>query len=327
MSPDIASPNGLQGSAPGYVQLEGIHHITCITADAQANLKFYANLLGLRLVKKTVNFDAPEYYHLYYGDETGSPGSLLTFFEFPGAVRGRPGAGMIHRIEWRVGSEAALDFWAERLSAHGCELRRDGACARFCDFEGLEHELVVVRRLRKPLHADHPEIPEDFALQGFNGVRAYATAPASSVPLFRDALGFEPEDDGSVWMINGETNHASYVFDLAPEAAGIQGAGSVHHVAWATRDSEQEHWRTAIAEVGLHPTGVLDRTYFRSIYFREPNGVLFEIATLSPGFAVDEDQAHLGEKLKLPERHEAIRKRLEHSLSPLTNPREHSVSS
>src|SRR2546430_4417052 len=158
--------------------LEGLHHITAITGDAPANVDFYARTLGLRLVKKTVNFDAPDVYHLYFGDESGTPGSILTFFEFPGARRGRAGQGMVHRILWRVGSEEALDFWAERL-----QVQRDGESVRFADPEGLEHELVLARVPDAPLVARAPDIPAELALQGFHGVRAYTAAAGRRAPL------------------------------------------------------------------------------------------------------------------------------------------------
>src|SRR3954463_7279479 len=166
--------------------LEGVHHVTAITADAPGNLDFYTRTLGLRIVKKTVNFDAPDVYHLYYGDERGTPGSLLTFFEFPGAPRGRAGDGMIHRIAWRVRSQEALDFWAERL----------GGGPVFSDPEGLEHELVVFDGPDAPLTAAADDIPPEVAIQGFHAVPAFASEPARSAPLL-DALGFAPPEAGN----------------------------------------------------------------------------------------------------------------------------------
>src|SRR5688500_14833171 len=153
---------------------EGLHHVTAITGDAPGNVDFYARLLGLRMVKKTVNFDAPDVYHLYYGDEAGTPGSIMTFFEFPGARRGRAGAGQVHRVLWRVGSEAALDFWAERLRGSGVETQRASGSLRFADPEGLESELLVVDAGDEPLAATAEGIPAEHAIQGFHGVRAYA---------------------------------------------------------------------------------------------------------------------------------------------------------
>jgi glyoxalase family protein len=306
------------------MRLEGIHHITAITGDAPRNVDFYARLLGLRLVKKTVNFDAPEVYHLYYGDEHGAPGSILTFFEFPGARAGRAGAGQVHRIVWRVGSPDALEFWAQRLDAEGVRTERDADALRFADPEGLAHELAVVATGEPPLTAAAPDIPTEHAVQGFQGARAYARDPAASAGLLSDALAFEPADadagaEGG-WRVAGEGRSATWDYDEPPGPA-VEGAGSVHHIAWASRDEDHEAWREHAQQAGAHVTPVIDRQYFRSIYFREPSGVLFEVATLSPGFAADEDSEHLGEALRLPPQHEHLREHLERSLTPLVNPR------
>jgi glyoxalase family protein len=301
------------------MKLEGIHHITAITGEAQRNVDFYADLLGLRLVKKTVNQDQPNVYHLFYADEHGSPGADLTFFEFRGAPRGRAGAGMVHRIVWRVGSEEALGFWADRLADAGTETRREDGSLRFADFEGLEHELTVVETSDAPLIAEHPEVPSEFALQGFEAARAYAHDADRSRELLADALGFEPTGDG--WEARGERRGGRYVYDTAPDERGIQGAGTVHHIAWASEMDDHERWRERAIEAGARPTPVIDRFWFRSIYFREPSGVLFEIATLGPGFAVDEDPEHLGESLILPPFLEDRREEIEQQLVPVTNPR------
>src|SRR5215213_6706514 len=178
------------------MQLEGVHHITAITGEAQKNVDFYAGILGLRLVKKTVNQDDPTVYHLFFADEKGDAGSDLTFFEYPGAPAGRAGDGMIHTIGWRVASAEALDFWAERLSGHGTETDRGDDILRFADPEGLGHELRVSKVADEPLIAEHPEVPAAMALQGFDGARAYSSNPEASKTLFEDALGFEPRDDG-----------------------------------------------------------------------------------------------------------------------------------
>ena len=302
------------------MQLEGIHHITAITGDAPANVEFYVGVLGLRLVKKTVNQDDPTVYHLFYADEQGSPGADLTFFEYPGAARGRPGAGMVHRIVWRVGSPAALDFWEERLTGRGVEAVRTGAGLLFSDPEGLDHELVVEDVPDAPLIADAPDIPREHALQGFAGVRAYAHDPERSAALLRDTLGFTGGEDGA-WEVRGSERGGTYVYDAPPETAPRQGAGSVHHIAFATRLDEQQSWRERVARSGARPTEVIDRFYFRSVYFREPSGVLFELATMGPGFDADEDAAHLGERLSLPPRFEPLREQLERALTPLPDPR------
>ena len=300
------------------VKLEGIHHITAITADAQRNVDFYAGVLGLRLVKKTVNQDNPTVYHLFFADEKGSAGSDLTFFEFPGVSPGRAGAGDVHRIVWRVGSWEALDFWGERLSAHGIESERAGASLRFSDPEGLDHELAVVEVADEPLSALHPEVPVALALQGFHAVCAYAAAPDAAGRLL-EALEFEPVSGG--WEARGEARGGLYLYDEPPAERSLQGAGSVHHVAWASTIDEHEAWREKAISAGAQPTPVIDRFYFRSIYFREPNGVLFEIATLGPGFTVDEPLEHLGEKLSLPPDYEHLRAEVEPQLRPVANPR------
>jgi glyoxalase family protein len=302
------------------MKLEGIHHITAITADAQRNVDFYARVLGLRLVKKTVNQDQPSVYHLFYADEKGSPGSDLTFFEFPDVPVGRAGAGMIHRILWRVASDDSLDFWAERLGAEGYESQREGERLRFRDFEGLEHELVVLDNPDEPLIADHPEVPHEVALQGFHAARAYTDDPERSRGLFEGALEFAPTGDG--WEARGSGRGSFYAFDPSPEAPGLQGAGTVHHIAWASEMDDHERWRERVIEGGARPTPIIDRFWFRSIYFREPSGVLFEIATLGPGFAVDEDPGHLGETLVLPPFLEDQREQIEAVLTPITNPRQ-----
>ncbi len=284
------------------MRLDGIHHVTCITGDAPRNVDYYTGTPGLRLVKKSVNQDDPTVYHLFYADEDGTPGSDITFFEYPGAAPGRAGAGMIHTVVWRVASEEAVAFWRDRVGS-----------VPFTDPEGLQHDLVVAGVPDEPLIADHPDIPRAFALQGFEGVRAYAAEPGAN-RAFLDALGF----------VDGETRGTSRGGWIRYEPApgnGAPGAGTVHHVAWACGMDEQEAWRARVAEAGGRPTPVIDRFWFRSIYFREPNGVLFEIATLGPGFSTDEDPAHLGEKLILPPAFEHLRPQVEPILTPLPSPR------
>jgi glyoxalase family protein len=302
------------------VRLEGIHHITAITGDAQRSVDFYAGTLGLRLVKKTVNFDAPDVYHLYFGAESGAPGSILTFFEFPGATPGRAGAGMVHRILWRGGGPDALDFWAWRLGDRGVETWREPHGLVLRDPEGLEHELVVPAVADAPLTAEAGDIPPEHRLQGFEGARAFAADPGASGSLLREVLGFAG-GAGGAWRVQGEERSNRWSYDPPPPAVPRQSAGSVHHIAWASRDPDHQAWRERLSAAGAPVTAVIDRTYFRSVYFREPSGVLFEIATLGPGFARDEDPAHLGEALRLPARHEHLRSRLERTLTPLLDPR------
>src|SRR3954468_17658608 len=301
------------------MKLEGIHHITAITADAQSNVDFYAGVMGLRLVKKTVNQDNPTVYHLFFADEKGSAGSDLTFFEFPGVPPGRAGAGDVHRIVWRVASHASLDFWEGRLGANGISSERGGGGLRFADPEGLAHELAVVEVSDEALIADHPEVPAKLALRGFHAVCAYSSAPEGSRTLL-ESLEFEPVDEHS-WEARGSSRGGLYVYEDPPEERSRQGAGSVHHVAWASTIDEHDEWRRrAIAGVPERPP-VIDLFYFRSIYFREPSGVLFEIATLGPGFTVDEPLEHLGEKLSLPPDFEHLRDEVEPNLRPVENPR------
>ena len=297
------------------MKLEGIHHITCITADAPGNVDFYVRVLGLRLVKKTVNQDDPTVYHLFYADELGSPGADLTFFEYPGIARGRAGAGMVHRIVHRVASEHALDFWADRLGRAGIAVERETGALRFEDPEGLGFELAVVETDEPPLIADHPDVPHELALQGFDGVRAYTHDPERSRSLLTEYLGFEPAGDGR-WRAAGNERSSRYEYDPTAEL-GAGGAGTVHHVAWASQMDDHEAWRRRAAEAGARPTPIIDRFWFRSIYFREPSGVLFEIATVGPGFATDEPVEHLGESLVLPPAFEHLRDRVEQTLTPL----------
>jgi glyoxalase family protein len=301
------------------MQLEGIHHVTCITGDAPGNVDFYVRVLGLRLVKRTVNQDDPTVYHLFYADEAGSPGSDITFFEYPGARRGRAGDGMVHTITFRVASEEALDFWEARLAGEGRTTARHPGRLRLEDPEGLRLELAAVTTADAPLVAEHPAIPAEHALLGLDSVRAFAARPEASRPLLEQTLGFAPDGDGE-WEVRGELRGGRYGLD-APVGAGVPGAGTVHHVAWAMRTEDDRAWLDAVRAAGRQPSGIIDRFWFRSIYFREPSGVLFELATLGPGFAVDEEPEHLGEALVLPPAFEHLRARVEDILTPLPDVR------
>ena len=302
------------------MRLEGLHHITAITADAPRNVDFYARLLGLRMVKKTVNFDAPDVYHLYYGDEVGTPGSIMTFFEFPGARRGRAGAGQVHRVLWRVADEAALDFWSARLAEEGVAAQRAEGSLRFADPEGLESELVVADVADPPLAAAAAGVPAEHAIQGFHGVRAYAASVDGTEPLL-EALGME-RTSASEWTAAGASCRGVLGWDAPPEGPGVEGAGSVHHVAFsAADDDELTALRERIAAAGGRTTPIIDRQYFHSVYFRTPAGVLFELATRDIGFDADEPVERLGEGLMLPPQHERLRPQLERLLTPLENPR------
>lgn len=308
------------------MELEGIHHITAITADAQGNVDFYVGVLGLRLVKKSVNQDDTSVYHLFYADENGDPGSDITFFEYPGAPRGRAGAGMVHRIVWRLTGPEALGFWHDRLTQHGVDVTRTDESVVFDDPEGLTHELRVVETSDAPLVAEHPEIPSELALQGFHAVRAYTADPGRSQTLLEDTLGFVAVPHGpaqsAAYERRGEHRGGFYLYDPPPSERGLQGAGSVHHVAWASHPDEIEEWQRRVTAAGAHATPVIDRYYFRSVYFREPSGVLFELATIGPGFAVDEPPDQLGQKLSLTPQYEHLREQIEPTLTPLRNPRD-----
>ncbi len=314
---------------------EGLHHITAITADAPRNVEFYARTLGLRLVKKTVNFDQPDVYHLYYGDEVGAAGSILTFFELPGAQPGRHGDGMVHTIEWRVGSTESLAFWSDRLAAAGVEVSTpDGGGdapprrLAFADPEGLRHELVAVAVPDAPLVAHADDVPPKHALRGFEGVSAYAADQSRSTGLL-ERLGFVPGAAAGSWTARGEERHAHLLFEPSP-GRGVPGAGTIHHVAWSLADdAELEHFRALAVEGGAQPTPIIDRQYFHSVYFRMPGhtpqagpGVLFELASRDIGFDVDEPRESLGSALKLPAQYESQRERIERVLTPIVNPRQ-----
>jgi glyoxalase family protein len=296
--------------------LEGVHHITAITADAPRNVDFYRRVLGLRLVKKTVNFDAPDVYHLYYGDEAGRPGSIMTFFEFPDAAPGKAGDGMVHRILWRVGSPDALELWARRLADEGVAVARgEGGSVVFADPEGLESELLVAGVGDAPLTATAADVPAEHAIQGFHGARAYASDPAGSAGLL-SALGFEDRGEG-VHVLRGAERQGVWAYD-APAGHGFQGAGTVHHIAWsAADDAELALLRDVARGQGAQATPLIDRQYFHSVYFREPSGVLFELASRDIGFDVDEPLQTLGRALKLPPQHEHLRETLERTLTPI----------
>lgn len=317
------------------IRLNGVHHISCITGDAPGNVAFYAGVLGMRLVKKTVNQDDPSVYHLFYGDEAGSPGFDLTFFEYPGARRGRPGAGMVHRIYWRLGSVDSLHYWANRLEeagVHSSLIKADprldltGVEAgqdslRFADPEGLEHEFLVYSGDDRPLIARHSEVPPDHAIAGFHAVSAYSASPEGTEAVLSEVLGFE-DLGGGVWRVSGESRSGFYLLDDPPGEQQVPGAGTVHHIAWATRLEDQDQWQSQVSSSGLYATPVIDRFYFRAVYFREPGGVLFELATMGPGFTTDEPAESLGERLSLPPDFEAVRDQVEPHLKVLPDVRQ-----
>jgi glyoxalase family protein len=298
------------------MQLDGIHHISCITGDARGNLDFYTRVLGMRLVAKTVNQDDPTIYHLFYGDYDGSPGFDLTFFEYPGAKPGRAGAGMVHRIAFRVGNPGAFDFWDARLSIEGIEVRREDGELRFRDPEGLELAMVVDTSGDAPLRPRHPDVPVEHDLMGFDHVVAYGDRIDGSARVLTDVMGGRSIGDNT-WEVRGPTRGGWIRFEPPPPERALQGGGTVHHVAWATEVAEHEEWLERLHKGGVSSTPVIDRHYFQSIYFREPSGVLYELATKGPGFTVDDPLEELGSRLILPPRFEAHRDEIAERLTPL----------
>jgi glyoxalase family protein len=300
------------------MKLEGIHHVTCVTADAPSNADFYVRVLGLRIVKKTINQTDQTTYHIFYGDERASYGNNISFFEYRGRPDGRAGAGNVHRIVWRVGSTDALDFWERRLADEGCTTERGETTLLFADHEGLDQELAVVDVPDEPLVGEAPDVPAEFALQGFDGVRAHARDEEASRTFITEKLGFEAKPDGR-FEARGEQRGGWYAYDPAPEGKRSFGAGVVQHVAWGCKPEDIEAWHKVVTEEGLNPTEVIDRHFFRSVYFTEPGGVLFEIAELGgPGFIVDEpDAERMGDDLRLPPWLEERRQLYEWSLTPV----------
>ncbi|HEU5423703.1 MAG TPA: ring-cleaving dioxygenase [Nitrolancea sp.] len=310
------------------MQTPGIHHVTSIAAEPQQNLDFYGPLLGLRPVKLTVNFDLPQTYHLYYGDLTGSPGTILTMFPWPKGRRGRPGAGQIAATGFAIAPES-LGYWRDRLREQDVEVegplpRFDEEVLRFVDHDGLINELVAREGVR-PAHAwEGGPVPVEHAIAGFSGVTLHSRQPEATARVLTELLGFTPagEEAGRQRFL-ADRQALGAVVDLEPAPAvdGTEGTGTVHHVAFRTRDdAEQAAWRERIAAAGLAVTPVRDRQYFRSIYFREPGGVLFEIATDAPGFATDETVEQLGSHLKLPPWLEERRAAIERGLLPVRLP-------
>ncbi len=314
-----------------HIQLGGIHHVTAVSGSGPENLDFYTRVLGLRLVKKTVNQDVPSTYHLFYGDEVGSPGTEMTFFEWPDVPKHRPGAGDVSAVSFVVPDRNALEWWIRRFDAEGVrhgeiEERGGRSVLPFSDREGQRLELMAgVREGTKP--TVHRDIAEDKAIRGFGGVTLEVRQPGPTVHVLTDILGFrqtgEYIDPAHQQVLVFESARGGLGTEVhlvihphKPQA--VTGIGGVHHVAFRTPDEEQhEQWQELLRRAGLPVTPVIDRYYFKSIYFREPGGVLFEIATDGPGFTADEDAEHLGERLSLPPFLEARRAEIEAVLPPL----------
>jgi glyoxalase family protein len=311
--------------------MPGIHHVTAITADAQKNIDFYCGILGLRLVKLTVNFDDPGSYHLYYGDELGSPGTIMTFFAWPGAYRGRVGPPQATATSFAV-PEGALEFWYDRLDRHGVEARPGATrfgerVLGFTDPDGMALEIITTTRSGGQIPTSGP-VPAEAAIRGFRGVTLSEGGYENTAKLLTDVMGFRPDgSEGNRFRYRASTGEFAAVVDLlcVPDARhGGMGSGVVHHVAFRTPDDEQQlAWRAKIVRLGFNVSPVMDRTYFHSIYFREPGGVLFEVATDNPGFTADEVAEQLGTRLMLPPWLEPERPRLEEMLPRLRLPEWH----
>ena len=308
------------------LQLAGLHHVTAIAGDPRRNADFYTRILGLRLIKRTVNFDDPSTYHLYYGDTVGSPGTVLTFFPWPGARRGRPGHGQVYATAFSIPA-GSLSFWSDRLRAHHVAVsepidRFGDRVLEFSDPDGLRLELVATAEVDpRPGHVSDA-IPAAHSLRGFHGVTiALVTTDATEAVLTGPMNYRVIQRTPARTRLTLPGNVGTYVDLLKDPAipAGLSGAGTVHHVAFRTPDdATQAAALSHLNRLGHHVSPVMDRNYFHSIYYREPAGVLFEIATDTPGFAIDEPLASLGSELKLPARYEAHRTEIEAVLPSLT---------
>ena len=307
----------------------GIHHITAMASDAQRNIDFYVSILGLRFVKKSINQDAPDVYHLYYGDEVGSPGTAMTFFPFGRSARGTRGNGEISRVGFAV-PIPSINFWINHLSKNGIsfsgpERKYENDIISFLDPDGMMIELVFSDKQILKFPWKQGPIPVEHAIRNFFGVTMNLASIEDSAAVLNNVLGFH-----SVFQ-NGNT-HRFLIGKGSDEAAidiivnpnipfARQSAGSVHHIAWRVKDfAAHEEWQHHIEQSGLSPTEVIDRFYFHSIYFREPGGILYEIASDNPGFQVDETLEELGTHLMLPPWYEIHREKIERALSPISIP-------
>jgi len=307
-------------------QIKGLHHVTSMAANAQENNDFFTHKLGLRRVKKTVNFDAPDVYHLYYGDEVGTPGSVMTYFPFPHIVRGRPGAGEVGDTLFTV-PKGTLGYWKAHLAGQGVqglqeEQRFGENRLRFAGPDGDGFALVEKDGDSRAAFGGGP-VPRDEGIQGFHGVSMRLRDKGATAELLK-FMNYEPIDQqGNITRFAvRDGNGADFVdIETLPGAdLARQGAGSVHHVAFAVEDrAAQLEVRKALMDTGYHVTPVIDRDYFWAIYFRTPGGVLFEVATNEPGFDRDEDTAHLGEALRIPHQHEHLRNQIERALPEIVD--------
>jgi glyoxalase family protein len=315
------------------VKLRGIHHITAIATEPQRNLDFYTAVLGLRFVKRTVNFDDPSTYHFYFGDRTGQPGTALTFFPWPQARRGTGGVGQVTTISFAI-AQSAINFWKSRLQEHHViseqmAPRFGEMVLRFTDPDGLLVELITSRQLDDIDLAYNSDVPREFAIHGFHAP-TFEVQRADKTEQLLHALGFELLTEEKMhrrFSVNARSTSAAVDLIERPDGHfGFNSAGTVHHIAFRCADeAEQLEWRKRIVDVGLHVTPVIDRQYFHSIYFLEPGGILFEIATDGPGFTADEPVEHLGEGLKLPAQYEPHRAEIARILPPISLHRQSSV--
>ncbi|WP_372678382.1 ring-cleaving dioxygenase [Desulfosarcina sp.] len=308
------------------LSISGIHHITAVAASAADNYRFYTRILGLRLVKKTVNFDDPFTYHLYYGDETGRPGTLLTFFPWEGRPQGKPGTGMVSAVAFAV-PRSSVDHWTQHLAEHGIAVAADSRFGepviRFADPHGLPLELIGTTPNDEPIERA-PYSPS--AITGFHSATLLVDRIDETQRTIVEGMGMTPgrREGNRLRLAMHDADAPGHLLDLVvdPSAGrGRPGGGTVHHIAFRTRDNrEQLAWRQRLQRHGLSVTDVRDRTYFKSIYFNEPGGVRFEIATDPPGFSVDEALHDLGTALMLPTRYEPLRGQIEGQLPALKPP-------
>jgi len=306
--------------------IHGLHHITAICGDPQENIDFYTGVLGLRLVKITVNYDDPGVYHLYYGDTTGSPGTALTFFAWPQAQKGRLGLGQAISISFAI-PENSIGYWSERLKLHGIDfshppiqMREESLALR--DPDGIILQLVPTDKRDSRIGWAGGSVTAENAIKGFHSVAVSVREFAPTVELLRDTLGFRlKEEAGEIARYESGNSGSGALIDIHASNREFHGhiaVGSIHHIAWRTPDNkEQSLWREKVVGRGIYATPIVNRNYFQSIYFREPGGVLFEIATDQPGFAIDEPVEKLGASLQLPPWMEASRHEIERNLQPL----------
>jgi glyoxalase family protein len=305
--------------------ITGIHHVTAIAGDAQKNIDFYTGILGLRLVKKTVNFDAPEVYHFYYGDEAGHPGSIITFFPYGGLIGGRQGKGMLNTTTFSV-PESSLDYWLQRLKRFRVEHKKPQerfdreTVVYFEDEDGLGLEFVFNDRDTRTGYTNGP-VPPQHAIKGLYSVEIWEEGYERTAALLTEQLDHQLiAEKGNRFRFAAIDSPGAYIDILCtPDTLkALAGSGTVHHLAFDTPDRKtQEEVRLKIVKRMLSPTPVLDRNYFNSIYFREPGGVLFEVATSGPGFTIDESRGHLGEELRLPSQFDEDKEHLEKNLAPI----------